>query len=62
MDENVLKLPLPAHLNHLMKLFEQFETNFKLHRSRHDMWTASLEIMTQMIESSYGRSFREAYF
>jgi len=62
MDDKILQLPLPDHLNHLIKLFEQFETNFRLHRSRHDQWTMSLEIMQQMIETSFARSFRESHF
>lgn len=61
-ESKILDLPLPNHLNHLMKLFEQFEANFRLHRSRHDIWTANLETMTNMIEGSLNRSFNEGYF
>ena len=62
MTDKILKLPLPHHLNHLMKLFEQFETNFRLHRNRHEQWTASFEILKHMIETSYARTFKESHF
>ena len=45
----ILKLPLPNHLNHLMKLFEQFEFNLRIYRQRHEIWTATLEQLSQMI-------------
>jgi len=32
MQDHILNLPLPHHLNHLMKLFEQFELNLRLHK------------------------------
>lgn len=31
-EKKILNLPLPNHLNHLMKLFEQFELNLRLYR------------------------------
>ena len=46
----------------MMKLFEQFELNFRLLRGRHEMWTTSLEQLTTMIEGSYNRSFKESHF
>jgi len=30
--DQILNLPLPNHLNHLMRLFEQFEMNLRLHK------------------------------
>lgn len=41
--QKVLHLPLPAHFNHLMKLFEQFEMSFSLLRHRHDEWTITFD-------------------
>jgi len=61
-EDKILHLPLPAHFNHLMKLFEQFEINFRLLRQRHDLWTTSLENMTTLIEGSFNRSFKESHF
>ena len=57
-----MNLKLPEHFNHLLKLFQQFETNLRLHRNRHDVWTASLETMSAMIEESYKRNFKESHF
>ena len=45
-----------------MKLFEQFEMNFRLMRQRHDVWTISLDAISAMIERSYARSFNESHF
>lgn len=42
-SKKILNLPLPQHLNHLMRLFEQFEINFRLLRARHDEWTISFD-------------------
>lgn len=61
-ESKILDLPLPTHLNHLMKLFEQFETNFRLNRTRHDAWSMTIEKMTIMIEGSLNRSFNENHF
>ena len=61
-EKKILNLPLPAHLNHLMKLFEQFELNLRLYRSRHEIWTTSLEALTAQIEASFKRTFKEKYF
>jgi len=41
--DQILNLPLPNHLNHLMRLFEQFEMNLRLHKQRHDIWTCSFD-------------------
>jgi len=60
-ESKIIDLPLPNHLNHLMKLFEQFEANFRLHRNRHDAWTASMDLMISMIESSLNRTFNEGH-
>ena len=57
-----LNLPLPAHLNHMMKLFEQFDVNFRLSRQRHESWSITLETLSAMIESSYNRNFKESHF
>lgn len=62
MCDKIVNLPLPSSLNHLMKLFEQFELNYRLLRGRHEMWTTSLEQLSTMIESSYNRSFNESHF
>ena len=62
MHEKILDLKLPEHMNHLMKLFEQFEMNFRLFRNRHDEWTTSLEAISAMIEGSYNRNFKESHF
>ena len=61
-EKKILNLPLPNHLNHLMKLFEQFELNLRLYRQRHDIWTTSLEVLTAQIEASFKRTFKEKYF
>ena len=58
----MINLPLPEHLNHLMRLFEQFEVNFQIYRTRHDVWTTSMERMEHMIKGSLGRNFNENYF
>lgn len=53
MSNKILNLKLPEHMNHLMRLFEQFEMNFRLFRNRHDEWTTSLEAISTMIEGSF---------
>lgn len=60
--ENILNLPLPAHLNHLMMLFEQFEMNMRLLKQRHDTWTISLDTLSAQIEKSIYKNFNESHF
>lgn len=62
MKEHILKLPLPAHLNHLMALFEQFEMNIRMLKQRQDTWTISLDTLSAQIEKSMHKSFKESHF
>ena len=62
LPRRVLLLPLPSHLEHLMQLFAQFDTNLRLHRQRHDTWTCSLDTLSEMIDKSFKRSFEEKHF
>ena len=48
--DRISMLPLPDHMNHLMELFEQFETQLSSYRSRHESWTISLERIQLIIQ------------
>jgi hypothetical protein len=60
--DHILNLPLPNHLNHLMRLFEQFELNLRLHKQRHDIWTCSIDALKAQIESTIHKDFKESHF
>ena len=61
-SERVLNLPLPDHLNHLLKLFTHFEMNLRLNKKRHEAWTTNMETLVEMIKSSFHRTFTETHF